>query len=112
MKQHSTEDDDVEESRGNLVWDPTDGSPGRWQCGDRGIHAGDGMEVEIGPDRWVPCRIESTDSGRTLFAYFGVEQLLEKAARQAVPFDHGLSRLCAMVNTRTARLRWPEKRKS
>lgn len=104
-------DDDVGEGkRGNLRWDPTDGSPGRWQCGDHGIHAGDAMEVEIAEGQWVSCRIESADSGRKLIACFGLEQLLDKAARPKEAFDSGLSLLSAKVNTHTVNLRWPRSR--
>lgn len=106
------EPDEESSERGNLRWDPTDGSPGRWQCGDRGIHAGDPMEVELAPGRWVPCRIESADSGRKLIACFGLEQLLGDAPRSKTPFDSGVSLLSASINTHTARLRWPQGRRS
>lgn len=107
--EHDDEPRNEEAPQGNLRWDPTDGSPGRWQCDGHGIHAGNILEIEIAPGQWVGCRIESADSGRRLIAYFGPGQLLDKSAEShKLNLLDGIGYLRANVNTHTVRMRWPK----
>lgn len=49
------------------MWEWTDD---RWHLDGKPVHAGEVMEIRWPDGTWECVRIESTDSGRKLFAYF------------------------------------------
>lgn len=51
---------------------PLSWNDGRWHVGERGIHAGDSMELMGDHLTFFPVRIESSNSGAVLYAIYRV----------------------------------------
>jgi hypothetical protein len=64
---------------------------GRWHVEGRGIHAGDHMEIRWPDGFWEAVRIETTNQGTVLGAYF----------------EHHGELCCVRIDDKHHRLRWP-----